>query len=91
MRMPLATSSEPASTFGQKTSACMPSSRDRLERLVDLVEAVAVLGRDRVLHDEQERLLRVDRRARAAELLEHVAAQARARCARRGRSTGSRR
>ena len=34
VRMPLATSSEPASTFGQKTSACISELRDRLERLV---------------------------------------------------------
>src|SRR5207249_2470379 len=46
-----------------------------LERLVDLVEAVAVLGGHWMLHDEHERLLRIDRRAGTAELLEDVTAE----------------
>ena len=52
-----------------------PDGGHRLERLVDLIDSLPVLGRDRVLHHQHERPLGVDRRAGAAELLEHLAPQ----------------
>ena len=48
--------------------------RDRVERLVYLVQSPSVFGRDRVLHHEDERLLGIDRRAHAAEGSERVPA-----------------
>ena len=69
-----------------------PERRDRLERRVDLVEPVPVLGRDRVLHHQHERLLGIDpARRRRRSCSSASRRQAEVGRARRGRSRGSRR
>ena len=52
-RMPFEVPSEPASTFGQNQSTGSPTSLHGVERLLDLLPRLLVLGRHRMLHDHE--------------------------------------